>query len=596
MFRLPSLDLIRISSIIALSSSMIIGSIALRGVLDQHQRAGAALVELQLFELATAAATAITKERRPLELALSAEPADAAGLTAELKASRADADRSIARFRQLVESSALASSMNFNFLTALLRDERRAADALLALPLAERQVSLQLRVARGMSSISQTFVPFVDKTAQRVIEADESLAGRVNVARLLGALYEAATRLPSEVMPALKRSEVIPPEAVMTSMRVQQRILALWDVGVSQLEFGLDSPRLSQAHEEIRSVYFGKGFPFLSRAIETHSRRPLNSVEQAKRISEVYAPTTLPILRMRNLYVDAMMKEAVTIQESTLLQMKLVVCLTVLILVMTAIAAWVLYRQMLRPLLGVRDQILALCERRPLERRPYLGSVRAVASLYKALETLEDRDRQRMVLELERADLSERLRTLSETDELTALPNRRGLFARLDGFGEQGRDYVTILGDIDHFKAVNDTYGHGPGDEVLAAFSECLRARASPDVVVARYGGEEFAIVMRSDQLEAVLAFAEDLRAEVEALVVETSAGTIRITASFGLAHEVGPVAAWPTLFDIADRALYEAKAAGRNRVRLCNATIMQLGASALSSSGALSRPGEAAA
>ncbi len=310
MFRLPSLDLIRISAIIALSSSMIIGSMALRGVLDQYQRAGAALVELELFELATAAATAITKERRPLELALSVEPAEAVGLTTELRAARGDTDRSIDRLRQRVQVGPSIEGMNFQFITALLRDERRAADTLLALPLQNRQVSLQLRVARGMSSISESFVPFVDKAAQRVIEADGNLTGRVNVARLLGALYESATRLPSEVMPALKRSEMIPPEAVMTSMRVQQRILALWDVGISQLEFGLESPRLREANEDIRSTYFGKGFPFLVRAIETYSRRPLNSSDQAARISEIYAPTVLPILRMRNLYVDAMMEEA----------------------------------------------------------------------------------------------------------------------------------------------------------------------------------------------------------------------------------------------------------------------------------------------
>ncbi|WP_416358321.1 GGDEF domain-containing protein [Aureimonas phyllosphaerae] len=577
MFRLPSFDLIRISSIIALSASMIIGSIALRGVLDQNQRAGASLVELQLFELATAAATAITKERRPLELALGEEPGEAAATTNELRAARGDTDRALDRFRAGVEATTLRDSVNFKFLTALLRDERRGADALLALPVKDRQISLQLRVARGMSSISETFVPFVDKTAQRVIQADENLAGRVNVARLLGALYESATRLPSEVMPALKWSEVIPPEAVMTSMRVQQRILALWDVGVSQLEFGPSSPRLREAHEEIRSVYFGKGFPFLVRAIETYSRRPLNSTEHAKRISEVYAPTTLPILRMRNLYVDAMMNEAVEIQKSTLIQMKLVVSLAVLILVMTATAAWVLYRQMLRPLFGVRDQILALCERRPIRRDRYDGSVLAVKSLYNALETLEARDRQRMVLEEERAILAEKLRTLSETDELTALPNRRGLFVRLEKFAGGGRNFTAILGDIDHFKVVNDTHGHGAGDEVLAAFSSLLRRRANADVIAARYGGEEFAIVLRSERAEDALTFAEELRTEIEGLVVETSAGPIRITASFGLANEAGPVASWQTLFSVADKALYEAKAAGRNRVRLSNATIAAL-------------------
>ncbi|WP_279479947.1 GGDEF domain-containing protein [Aureimonas sp. SK2] len=577
MFRLPSLDLIRISSVIALSASMIIGSIALRGVLDRREIATESLRQLRFFELATAAASAMTKERLPLETALSLEPEQSLGARADLRGARLSTDMAIARLHQHLGEAAAEPDLNFNFLMTLLRDERRLADSLLTLPVKDRQTSLQLRIARGMSAISETFVPFVDRAAKRVIEADESLTGRVNVARLLGALYESATRLASEVTPALKRSEKIPPEAVMGSMRVQQRILALWDVGVSQLEFGIDSPELSQAMAAIRAVYFGKGFPFLSRAIETHSRKPVASAEQGSRISAVYAPTTFPIVHMRDLYVEAMMQEAEAVQNSTLQEMRLVLSLSALVLVMTATAAWVLYRQMLRPLFGLRDQILALCERRPIARRPYEGSVDAVQSLYRALDTLAARDRERMILEEERAALAEKLRTLSETDELTSLPNRRGLFVRLDCFGTQAREYVAILGDIDHFKAVNDTCGHGAGDEVLAAFSALLRKRAGADVVAARYGGEEFAILVRSDDVESVLAFAEDLRAEVEAMTVETSAGPVRVTVSFGLAHERGPVSSWQTLLTLADKALYDAKSAGRNRVRLTNATIAAL-------------------
>jgi diguanylate cyclase (GGDEF)-like protein len=122
--------------------------------------------------------------------------------------------------------------------------------------------------------------------------------------------------------------------------------------------------------------------------------------------------------------------------------------------------------------------------------------------------------------------------------------------------------------DIDHFKAVNDGHGHPAGDEVLQQVAAELQRRIRAEDILSRYGGEEFALLARGIAHEGARALGERLRKGVEALVVPFSAATrLRVTVSVGAATAVGSqnlTAA--ALVAEADRLLYEAKAAGRNR------------------------------
>jgi diguanylate cyclase (GGDEF)-like protein len=122
---------------------------------------------------------------------------------------------------------------------------------------------------------------------------------------------------------------------------------------------------------------------------------------------------------------------------------------------------------------------------------------------------------------------------------------------------------AAILFDMDHFKRVNDTYGHDVGDLVLRDVS---RVAASDSMTVGRLGGEEFAILLEETKLEAGLDLAEDLRAAMAALTFDTDRGKLALTCSFGVAEwEEGENI--DQLLKRADAALYEAKAGGRNRV-----------------------------
>jgi two-component system cell cycle response regulator len=180
-----------------------------------------------------------------------------------------------------------------------------------------------------------------------------------------------------------------------------------------------------------------------------------------------------------------------------------------------------------------------------------------------------------LTLVLDNARLSQRLREMSTRDGLTRQLNHRAIYERLTEELERARRYryplSVILCDMDHFKEVNDTYGHLAGDAVLREGAEVLRASLRAGDLLGRYGGEEFLAVLPQVEIEAARAAAERLRIGLEGLPVPLpTAPQVRITASFGVASmdELGAGATSDLLVSLADRRLYEAKAAGRNCVR----------------------------
>ena len=159
-------------------------------------------------------------------------------------------------------------------------------------------------------------------------------------------------------------------------------------------------------------------------------------------------------------------------------------------------------------------------------------------------------------------------------DGLTGIPNRAAIMEALAReISRQSRDnrpFGIVLADIDHFKNVNDTYGHLSGDNVLRMVAQQLRDSTRPYDSVGRYGGEEFLIVAPSSDIPGTLALAERIRKDIESQLVVDQAGSIRVTMSFGIAVSIRPPCLdIKTLLQLADDALYRAKANGRNRSEL---------------------------
>ena len=163
------------------------------------------------------------------------------------------------------------------------------------------------------------------------------------------------------------------------------------------------------------------------------------------------------------------------------------------------------------------------------------------------------------------------LEYLATRDSLTGCLNRRAFFEKAEQLYreaiQKGTDLACIMIDIDHFKSINDQFGHAVGDKVIQLVTGQLRTNARPDDVVGRYGGEEFCIMLPGVNGADTVTIAERLRLKVKSATRGRLSGAVRVTASFGVAEIGADVPGPAELVNLADKALYIAKEKGRNRV-----------------------------
>ncbi len=166
---------------------------------------------------------------------------------------------------------------------------------------------------------------------------------------------------------------------------------------------------------------------------------------------------------------------------------------------------------------------------------------------------------------------TEALERLASIDGMTGLNNRRNFMELAESewarFKRYGRPLALLMIDVDHFKSVNDTYGHDIGDEVIRAVADTLQKQKRVSDIAGRLGGEEFALLLPEATLDSAVAAAERLRGLVEAQVIAVDGQHIPVTISVGASAVQAETLGIEELIKQADVALYEAKRSGRNRV-----------------------------
>lgn len=227
-----------------------------------------------------------------------------------------------------------------------------------------------------------------------------------------------------------------------------------------------------------------------------------------------------------------------------------------------------------------QERALALSQKMAEERAAKLEyRQRALAYQQRISQQLEtrvevrSRELTQAMQQLEAAN--RQLEQLSLTDALTQLYNRRhfdqALAERTQQARQSGRPLAVALADIDHFKAINDTYGHLIGDACLKMVGQTIQAQICPQTALtARYGGEEFAVIMTAADPDEAYQMAEKIRTAVEKVVFDNRGQTINLRVSLGVAAWIpAPGEAPEKIVHAADQALYRAKQAGRNRVAM---------------------------
>jgi len=205
--------------------------------------------------------------------------------------------------------------------------------------------------------------------------------------------------------------------------------------------------------------------------------------------------------------------------------------------------------------------------------RVLLARIRAghrIVLLQQELEK-ESRDTQRYTAEL--AAANRRLRIMANTDILTSLPNRRYALERLEQEWATAqrckRPMSVLMLDLDHFKSVNDTFGHDVGDQVLSHTAKLMKEASRTNDIVCRLGGEEFLVIAPNTDGTTALLLAERIRSSIEKNQYEGLAQHQPITVSIGVAGSVDDKLGWNELMKLSDQALYSVKRSSRNGVQL---------------------------
>lgn len=176
-------------------------------------------------------------------------------------------------------------------------------------------------------------------------------------------------------------------------------------------------------------------------------------------------------------------------------------------------------------------------------------------------------------ISLERARLFKEVQELALTDPLTGLSNRRSLFelGRIEfaRAHRMKRPFCCMMLDLDHFKQINDNYGHQAGDMVLKEFANLCRRSVREVDLIGRYGGEEIIIFLPETDMKTALMVAERLRQSVAGTTIKTGSQEIPLTVSIGVAQKDENTLELETLLARADQAMYIAKHKGRNRVAI---------------------------
>ena len=190
---------------------------------------------------------------------------------------------------------------------------------------------------------------------------------------------------------------------------------------------------------------------------------------------------------------------------------------------------------------------------------------------YRDLESKYDRAQQELrIRNVELKAVLAQADEISNTDALTFLPNRRKIIVELQEEVIRSNRYKTPLSisilDIDHFKKVNDTYGHTTGDETLRSVAARFREHIRHPDVIGRYGGEEFLIVLPNSEVKAAADQANRLCQQIRGMQINANENVLSVTISIGVAQFKVGEENWEGFLHRADEALYKAKADGRDR------------------------------
>jgi len=567
-FRLQ--HLYRLAGCIAVLGCLVLGGVLFYVGFQDYWRDSLGSREFDRFNLALLVANTVSAERGPANSAMGATDVEIHYRTL-LADKRRLTDDAVSQFAAAIAADERRFVKERELLDQF-RDQlamgRAAVDEVSALPPSRREGTQVANAIRRMFAAADTAIAMGDGLGQSIVSVYPQVSTEIMMASICSRLREYAGRFGSYVVMILTSPRDTNAELSLLLSSTHGQVTAFRGIISQYAQPYLGDPKIAAALRDVDRDYFDTALPYAWQIGLKGMEEP--AIITTGAFTTVYVPGMVPVERLRDLIVERLGARIEASRDGARILVIIAAALTLLVAATLIALGIALNRWLFQPLLSARDQILLIAGGNLTDPAPSRRRSREMQEMFDGLRMLRESQRQHRALERERDLLTVRLKVLSDTDELTGLFNRRAIDAfgnaAIDDAMQTGEPVALLLFDVDRFKAVNDTYGHGVGDLVLQRLAETVMAGLRNTDIVARFGGEEFAILTRDTTREDALQLAERLRLALAEMDIQAGLD-LHVTASFGVALWQPGMGDWTALVEIADRQLYRAKSSGRNRV-----------------------------
>lgn len=529
-----------------------------------YNKTNQALTEIQALQAVADLANKISRERAPANKLMSSNQQDFAKHVLELKLYRLTVDEQMKKTLEVLKHSNLPNLdlSLFDRLDEALMQGRQQVDAYAALPREQRNAeTMDQAILKMFNAWDRSHDVLKDVIA--VSEGKDTAVSNFYVQILLLAdLRDQAGRAASNVMAHVAFKQPIPETNLARSLQTRKQVMYLWEL-IDTLQPERDkTEEFKVLHQAVYNEFLAKGLLIVERLMnESIYHRPYYLT--GTQLTEAIVDKFSTVVELQNYLLKYSVEKAI-IEKHKAQNILLTTVGISLISIFAALFTMIYARKrVFSPLIQAREILFDLSHSsirpNPMDTKDQPANM---YSLFTAIQQLKQTLQQRDALEF-------RLKNIAHLDSLTGVANRYALneyIKLLENQPTQFSETCLMVIDIDHFKQVNDVYGHLMGDQVIQFVAEKLKENIRTSDLLVRYGGDEFIVLIENVGMERALKIAEKIRSEIyEAKSVDNvRCPDLKVSISIGVA--IGATS-WMALLEKADRALFQAKEQGKNKV-----------------------------
>ena len=529
-----------------------------------YNKTNQALTEIQALQAVADLANKISRERAPANKLMSSNQQAFAKHVLELKLYRLTVDEQMKKTLEVLKHSNLPN-LDLSLVDRLdeaLTQGRQQVDAYAALPREQRNAeNMDQAILKMFSAWDRSHDVLKDVIA--VSEGKDTAVSNFYVQILLLAdLRDQAGRAASNVMAHVAFKQPIPETNLARSLQTRRQVMYLWEL-IDTLQPERDkTEEFKVLHQAVYNEFLAKGLLIVERLMnESIYHRPYYLT--GTQLTEAIVDKFSTVVELQNYLLKYSVEKAI-IEKHKAQNILLTTVGISLISIFAALFTMIYARKrVFSPLIQAREILFDLSHSsirpNPMDTKDQPANM---YSLFTAIQQLKQTLQQRDALEF-------RLKNIAHLDSLTGVANRYALneyIKLLENQPTQFSETCLMVIDIDHFKQVNDVYGHLMGDQVIQFVAEKLKENIRTSDLLVRYGGDEFIVLIENVGMERALKIAEKIRSEIyEAKPLDNvRCPDLKVSISIGVA--IGATS-WMALLEKADRALFQAKEQGKNKV-----------------------------